>query len=137
MAKSGSAIPFTQSLPDRIAILFSGTCAVHCLLTPVLLVVLPALGASFLADERFHLLLLGLSLPVSAYALTLGCRRHRDRRVLGLGIAGLAVLIAAAIAGHELLGDAGERALTLIGAVLLAAGHMRNYRLCRSDVCPT
>lgn len=137
MAKTSAATPFAQSLLDRMAILFSGACAAHCLLTPLLLVLLPALGVSILADERFHLLLLWLLLPVSAYALTLGCRRHRDRRVLGLGLLGLTILIAAALVGHDLLGDAGERTLTLAGAAMLAAGHIRNYRLCRSDACPT
>lgn len=123
--------------PDRLAISLSTTCAVHCLFTPVLLAFVPALGASFLADEYFHFALLGLVLPVSGYALTLGCRRHRDLSVIGLGIGGLACLVLTAIVGHKLFGEAGERVLTLLGAACLAAAHLRNYRLCRTTDCPS
>ena len=39
----------------------------------------------------FHGLLMWLILPTSILALGLGCRRHKDQFVIGLGILGLSL----------------------------------------------
>ena len=62
---------------DKAAVGLSLMCVAHCLLTPIAIVMLPALGAIFLEDERFHSVLLFLVLPTSLLALTIGCRKHR------------------------------------------------------------
>jgi MerC mercury resistance protein len=121
---------------DQVAIAMSGLCVVHCLAGPLLVVLAPAVLISFgVSDALFHRLLLLVVVPSSAVGLGLGCRRHRDRAVIGLGLLGLAALCLAAIAGHDLLGEAGERALTLAGAVVIATAHLRNFRLCRRSAC--
>ena len=38
---------------DKIAIFLSATCAVHCLLTPVLIIALPIVSTSFLLMQTF------------------------------------------------------------------------------------
>lgn len=123
--------PARALLLDRAAIGMSLLCLVHCLALPVLLVLIPSLAVLPIADEHFHLVLLYLVLPTSVVALFLGCRRHKNRTVLLWGLSGLAVLVLAAFAGHDLLGDAGERALTVLGALLVALGHLKNVRLGR------
>ena len=120
---------------DKIAASTSAICAAHCLSLPLLLGVFPALGATFFGDESFHVWLLWLVIPLSLVALTLGCRTHKDVTVALMGLLGLALLISAAILGHDYLGEAGERALSLAGAVAIAAGHLRNYTLCRRAGC--
>ncbi len=116
---------------DTFAISTSAICAVHCLCLPLLLGVYPALGATVFGKEAFHVWLLWLVIPFSVVSLFMGCRVHKDKLVVGLGFAGLATLIAAATLGHAGLGEAGERAATLIGASAIAASHMRNFLLCR------
>jgi hypothetical protein len=96
---------------------------------------LPMLATSFLAQEYFHFAMLGVVVPVSAYALHLGCRQHQDRLVAGLGIAGLLCLTLGATAGQLLFADLGEPSLTLLGAALMAIAHLRNYRLCGRRRC--
>jgi hypothetical protein len=127
----------SRALPllDRVAIALSSACAVHCLLTPLALALLPALGGTMLADESFHFALLVFILPSSLIALILGCWRHKDRAVIALGAAGLGILVLAALSGPEWLGNAGERGMTLLGSFAIMAGHMRNFRLCRRDDC--
>jgi hypothetical protein len=111
-------------------------CVAHCLVGPLLVVLAPAiLGSLGFSDDVFHRLLLGLVLPSSAIGLALGCRRHQDRCVIGLGLLGFAVLCATAIAGHDMLGEAGERVVTVAGSLLIASAHIRNFRLCRHDIC--
>ena len=120
---------------DKLAVSTSAVCAIHCLSLPLLIGVFPALGTTIFGQEAFHFWLLWLVIPFSAIALTLGCRTHKDGVVLLLGLSGLTILILAAILGHDLLGEAGERAATLAGAIVIAAGHLRNYALCRRIQC--
>ncbi|MGB1139980.1 MAG: MerC domain-containing protein [Halioglobus sp.] len=121
-----------QPLADRAAIGLSLLCVVHCLALPVLLVMLPSLAGLGLDDDRFHTWLVVVVIPLSAFALTLGCARHRNMNILYTGVAGLVVLCLAPLLGHDMLGEMGERALTLAGAGLIALSHVRNFRLCRN-----
>jgi len=120
---------------DRLAIILSSVCAAHCLLTPVLLIALPALGASVLADEMFHFAMLVLVVPTSAFAMTLGCRKHKDGLTLLFGTLGMLILLFAAFAGHDLVDETGERILTLAGSIVLIIGHLRNFSRCRQSNC--
>lgn len=125
-----------QQLFDRIAISGSALCMLHCLATPVLLVAVPVATSTFMGDEHFHVFLVAIVLPVSLAALFMGCRRHKDRAVLLLGSVGLASLVIVALLGHDLLGELGEKAATVISGAVLAVGHLRNYRLClHEDAC--
>ena len=129
------AISKFTPLLDKFAVSTSAICAIHCLCLPLLLGVFPALGATLFGQETFHVLLLWLVIPLSLVALALGCRKHGNRLVVVLGLVGLTFLVAAAGLGHDILGEAGERTVTLIGATAIAAGHMRNYALCRRVDC--
>jgi hypothetical protein len=82
-------------LLDRIAVGMAVVCGIHCLVTPVLLVVLPILGTTFWVDEDFHLWMLFLVIPTTCLALFSGCRRHKDRWVLAVGVLGLGILLGA------------------------------------------
>jgi hypothetical protein len=124
-----------QRLLDRVSIWASGACIVHCLAMPALLVLLPVLASTTLSDPEFHAVMLVWIVPFSLLALYLGCRRHKDRRVLALGLLGLAVLAATSVLGHDLLGETGEKVATVLGGGILIAGHYRNHRLCRSQHC--
>lgn len=126
------SLPDSQLL-DRTAIGLSALCLVHCLALPLLLALAPPLAALPVADEHFHLWLVYLVLPTSLLALFLGCRQHRRWTVLAWGLSGVGVLLLAALLGHDVLGEAREKALTVLGAVLVAIGHGLNFRLCRSS----
>lgn len=120
---------------DGIALTLTGVCGVHCLLTPVLLIAFPILGGSFLADEHFHLwMLLGI-LPTAGIATFLGCRKHKDRRVFAFTVVGLCFLGLAVFFGHHHHLHLADKVLTVIGGILLAFGHVRNFRLCRQVAC--
>ncbi len=129
--------PRVQSLLDRVAISASALCLIHCLAMPLLLLALPVMSSTVLAGEDFHRFLVVFILPVSGIALFIGCRRHKDRRVLAFGGVGLLGLVLTALLGHDLLGETGERAATVASGVILALGHLRNFRLCRRGRCET
>ena len=123
------------SLLDKLAVSASTLCAIHCLFLPVILVVFPALGTTLFGEELFHVLLLWLVIPLSVIALSLGCRQHKDLLVAVIGLVGLTFLILAASIGHDFLGETNERILTIMGAAVIAMGHLRNYRLCSREEC--
>ncbi|RJG51378.1 MerC domain-containing protein [Motilimonas pumila] len=120
---------------DKFAISLSGLCLAHCLLLPIALTFIPALTSLGLADERFHQLLLLFVIPTSLVALTLGCKKHQSKVPFAWGLAGLSLLIAGAVLGHD-LGEIAEKGLTFAGACIMAFSHFKNYRLCQKhDDC--
>ena len=119
-----------QRLSDKSAIGLSLLCTIHCLAMPLAAVLLPSIAALPLADETFHYWMLITVLPISAYALTMGCKKHQRYRLLLIGGVGLCILVFATYAGHDLLGETGEKTLTVVGTMILALGHLWNYRLC-------
>ena len=120
---------------DKVAVGLSLVCTTHCLLTPIAIALLPALGATFLEDERFHYAILFLVLPTSLLALSLGCRKHRRPEIAVTGLFGLLVLFLILIFGEEAIGGFGEKISTVLGTAIIAFAHIRNYRLCQSEGC--
>ena len=124
-----------QALADKAAITLSFICTIHCLALPLAVVLLPALAVLNLEDEASHLWMLAAVVPTSLYALTMGCKKHKDYSVMPFGIIGLVILVAVPFLGHDLLGESGESISTTIGGLIIAGGHLINHRLCRRSDC--
>ena len=80
---------------DRAAIAMAVVCGIHCLVTPILLVLLPVVGTTFWADGNFHLWMLVIVVPTTGLAAISGFRKHRDRMVAICTTLGLLFLISA------------------------------------------
>ena len=120
---------------DIIAIVLSSVCMLHCLALPIALTILPIVNITLLDESTFHLIMMTVILPISIIALTIGCRQHKDKLTLVLGGVGLGILTITAIFGHDTLGLTGERIVTSVGGLILAAAHIQNYLCCRKDNC--
>lgn len=120
---------------DGLALVLSGTCMLHCLALPILVTLFPIIRGSLLEEQAFHLIILVFILPTSLIALTIGCRKHKDRLTFILGACGLSILTFTALFGHEVFGLDGERWVTTVGGLVLAAAHIQNFRCCRADDC--
>jgi hypothetical protein len=120
---------------DKAAVVLSGVCMLHCLALPIALTILPIVNVTLLDESTFHLIMMAVILPISVIALTIGCRQHKDKLTLVLGSIGLVILTITAIFGHDMLGLTGERAVTSIGGLILAAAHIQNYLCCRDNDC--
>ena len=130
-----SATKTNRSTLDKVAVVLSGVCMVHCLALPLLLTGAPITGGFFIDEELFHILMFVVILPVSLIALTIGCRQHKDILTISLGSVGLATLAFTAFFGHDWFGHDGERIVTSFGGLILAAAHIQNYRICRHNDC--
>ena len=124
-----------QEKADKFAISVSLLCALHCAVLPSLWVLIPTFGLFGLDSEAVHLWMLVVVIPVSAVALTTGARKHGRHLLMVLGIFGLVVLAAAVILGEDLLGESGEKLVTVFGSAIVAVAHFRNYRFCRDTDC--
>ena len=120
---------------DGMAVIFSGTCMVHCLVLPLLVTVFPIAQGGLLDEQQFHLVMLLFILPTSLIALNIGCRKHKDLLTLVLGTLGLSLLTFTALLGHDVFGDQIERLMTTIGGLILATAHIQNFRRCRAVDC--
>ncbi|USI28491.1 MerC domain-containing protein [Alteromonas macleodii] len=139
ISQGSSAMPKVQFISDRLAMLLSSLCVIHCLLTPILLISIPALaGVSILNDETFHQILLFFVLPIGVFALSLGYLHHKNKWVVFAGVFGLTLLSSPLLVewiglGHEVLGEYGEVIITVIASFIIVGAHLINYRL-RSTV---
>ena len=108
---------------DRAGIVLSVLCALHCLLSIVLVSVLGLGGQALLAPE-IHEIGLGLAILIGAVTIGIGVLRHGRLSPLLIGGAGLALMALALTVPH---GPA-EALLTIAGVALVAAAHIRNLR---------
>lgn len=107
---------------DALAMGLSGLCLAHCLALPVLASLLPMLGA-WAEAAWVHWAFVAAAAPVSLWALTRPHIAGPCRTALTLASAGVLLLIAGAVAGHN-----AETPLTVTGSLLLAAAHLLNWR---------
>lgn len=128
---SNTALIRSTTWGDRIAITVSMLCAIHCLLLPILLVALPALSTTIIADEVVHLVLVVVAIPFSLFALTLGCKLHQRKSFIAIGVFGLVLMLLALVSENLGFWHDAERVLTLSGALVVAFAHLRNFKLCR------
>ena len=109
---------------DRIAVVLSGLCLLHCVAVPFALVLGPLMGQWLQRSEtQVHWLLLALALPISGVALWRGYRRQGSPWNLSLGSLGLALMF---LGVSHLLGAHWEIGLTAVGVSVLLIAHLRN-----------
>ncbi|HLU06950.1 MAG TPA: MerC domain-containing protein [Woeseiaceae bacterium] len=114
---------------DRVAVILSGLCLLHCLALPFLLVSLPAISA--FSEGHLHAQMLILAIPVSVIALTFGFRRHGSRYIVAFGVLGMLLLVIGGTVAHTYYGLVADRAFSISGALVLAVTHYFNSRRIR------
>lgn len=113
---------------DRLAIVLSGLCVVHCVASAVLVAMLSAVGG-MLVDPIFHEIGLTFAIGLGAFGLGRGALQHGYLWPLAVGSLGLGMMAGAMTLPHdaELL-EGGEALWTIIGVGILAFGHDLNRR---------
>jgi hypothetical protein len=149
---------------DTLAVSMSALCAVHCLITPLLLIAFPLLATTFWVHQDFHLWMVFLVIPTTSVAMFLGCRKHKDKLMLLLSALGMGALVFAALYESFFMAAPVEAAevahcalcasqadpaemqtqgsshastlyINLAGGLLLASAHVRNFLFCRRASC--
>jgi hypothetical protein len=111
---------------DALGFSASAICAVHCLLMPFVITLLPVIGLSFLAHPAFESSLIVSGLIIGAFSLSHGYLKHHHNLLpiltLSLGFGIIAV-------GHLEQVEDFESFIVSFGASLVAASHVLNYRM--------
>ena len=115
--------PWIRGKLDRVGILLSALCVVHCVLGLVLVAGL-GLGAGFLLDPALHRIGLLLATLIAGVAIGVGAIRHRRAGPFVVAMMGLTFMGGALAVGHGFE----EAVLTIIGVGLVATGHILNLR---------
>jgi hypothetical protein len=116
------------SLLDRAGICVSAVCLVQCLVLSLAIVLAPMMSLGIFGSDLFHRLLLLLILPLSLGAFWLGYRSHGSLGLLLAGMAGLALVLAAAFLEATVLPPLAASALTSTGGITLIVSHWLNLR---------
>ena len=124
-------------ITDRLGMVASALCFVHCLVTPVLLS-FSAVYAHFLpSEEHTHRVLAVAVTSIGATAVGLGYRRHKQRSIWGLIGLGLCLIVSGAHFGDRLPSHRYEVVITVAGSCCMIAAHRLNHTFCgRCNVCP-
>ena len=86
---------------DRVGVIASVLCAIHCAATPVLLLVLPVFGKVW-SHPASHWLMALLVVPLAGVTVATGFKRHRRKWIIASGVLGIVfVLVGAAAPGFE------------------------------------
>jgi len=110
-------------------------CVAHCFFVPSFIILTSSFLSFSIDNEFIHKAIVLIAVPVSIYALTLGYRNHKTTSFIPAGIFGLLTLIVAVLLGENILGESGERGLTLFGSVVIAYSHFRNHQVCKKLDC--
>lgn len=109
---------------DRLGIGLSSVCAVHCLLVPIFVSLIPLWPALEHVHEFTHLVFFLAIAPTVILSLK---RLHANKWVRFYLFSGtLIIFLAWLLNGY--LGEYGEAGVTFIGSLLLITGHWINYR---------
>ena len=125
----------TQVNADKASITLSLACMIHCLLMPSFLILTSGFFALSIDNELIHKTFLIIVLPVSLYALITGYRNHRILSYFYIGTSGLWILIFAVFFGEGVFGELVEKSLTLLGSIIVASAHYKNYKACKELDC--
>lgn len=110
-------------------------CAIHCVIAPLAMALLPYLSISLFITELYDWLLLSLSLLFNIGNLCFGFKKHKSYKALkylGLGIGFL--LIAKLEHHHEKVHHSFDffDIVMIIGAILILVSTVLNEKLCNT-----
>lgn len=127
---------------DKLALGISFICLLHCIITPVLMIL--AVSVGFWKD--LHLLFSIIIVPVTLFAVYFGYKHHGNHKYTALLLAGATLIVLAhpiaslfSVGYHTMV----DLSVTTAGSLILVRGHYLNNRkslsclrgLCKAPKC--
>ena len=117
----GPTFPRIRGRLDRVGVVLSSLCAVHCVLG-IVIVAGFGLGGGLLLDPAIHRIGLLLATLIAGVAIGLGAIQHRRPLPFVVAMTGLSFMGGGLAVSHGVE----EAVLTIIGVTLVSAGHVLN-----------
>lgn len=113
---------------DSLGIIASVICVIHCLTLPLLVSVMPLVGAQFLESDFTHELLAGFVVIFAVASLLPGYMKSFDSTILFGLCSGLGLVLFATFLSEPMLGPSWELPLISIGNLIVVFTHLRNRK---------
>lgn len=122
--------PFSRvvGFMDVAGVFASTLCTIHCLLLPVVFMLLPVFAAGCSRCDYVHVGLAGFVLSFCLMAYIPGYLKHHDRRLIWLGTAGISLVFFATFVARQ-WGELPEATIITAGNAFIIWGHILNRRL--------
>jgi hypothetical protein len=112
---------------DKIGICASGLCLVHCLATPILLLLFPATKITLLDSHLFHEIFAVIVVSSIMLAVYPHCKKHGHTDIIGIALIGV-VLVIISIFSHDLPVFV-SHGMTIVGSIFLITAHIKNMKV--------
>ena len=114
---------------DVVGASASFLCAIHCAMVPLIVTFGMLSGVSFLANEIWDIVFIGVSVVLAFSSLINGYRKHHQKWYpIVTAMLGFTSLIL----GHLIIGGMIGDILSVSGGLAIAVAHVLNYRACRT-----
>lgn len=116
---------YAKNFLDKMGIAVTSLCALHCILLPVLLPLIPLIGLTFIVDEAFEMSLFATTVVLGFSALSSGYfRYHRRLYPMVMLFVGCIIYLTKLWIGIE-----DDPILVMLSAAFIVAAHMLNMKL--------
>lgn len=111
---------------DKVGIAITSLCAIHCIMLPVLLPLLPLMGLTVAHNHAFERIILLITMVLGFITLFAGFHRYHRKLYpfYSLFIGGFIYW------QKDLFGPAYEHYILIVGASFVVLAHLLNLRLC-------
>jgi hypothetical protein len=117
----------TDKIWDKIGICASGLCLVHCLATPILLLLFPATKIALFNSHLFHEIFAVIVVSSIMLAVYPNCKKHGHTDIIGIALIGV-VLVIVSIFSHN-IPLVVSHTMTVIGSIFLITAHIKNMKV--------
>ncbi len=118
---------------DRIGIILSGACIIHCMVFPLISASVLIAGVGLGTEDLTHRVLFLLLAATGLLAFIPGMRKHKDKRVLAVAGIGFIIISCVAVMGDTYFSHGSL--VNIIGSLFLISAHLWNHKLKQNDHC--
>ena len=120
---------------DRVGMVASGACAVHCAITPFVVILLPFGGITLTGGSALETLFVMVSVLLGTASARIGLRLHNSPKPVVMVLLGGLMIASGRLASCASVWP--ETILVVSGACMIAGAHAVNLYLCRCRGCHT
>ena len=84
-----------KQFSDKLSICLSLCCILHCIALPVIILMIPSFASLWINNEKVHVILVLLAVPISLFAMAKSLRVHHNYKCISLAVIGLSLLVGA------------------------------------------
>ena len=127
--KKTQSLTTISSISAFIATLSSATCFIHCLLTPLFIIIMPSLS-SVLFNHHLEIGLLVVSILFGILTIIIGYRSHKRKQPIIVFTIGAIIWISHSISEH-FFHNHGNLLLIILGTFFVCSSYIINHHYTR------